>query len=100
VAAGAVKVAALVVWLERAPPPLTLHVTPALFESLVTLAVRVVVSLGSTVLAAAETETLLDEPPPPPLPPLFPPHPERPIIAKNVTATNPANAVVLRMARI
>jgi hypothetical protein len=58
---------------------------------LVTVAVRVVVSLGSTVAAAAVTETLLGG---------VLPQPERPIIAKNVTATNPANAVVLRMARI
>jgi hypothetical protein len=48
----------VVVVADRVPPPLTLHVTPAAFLSLFTLAVRVVVSAPSTVLAAAVTVIL------------------------------------------
>ena len=76
--------------MERAPPPLTLHVTPLLPESFVTVAVRVVVSLGSTVVAAADTVTLLGG--------LA--HPERPTRARNVTATSQVDALVLRVGRI
>jgi hypothetical protein len=71
VAAGAVKVAEVVVVLERAPPPLTVHVTPSgvlpVFLSLVTVAVSVTVSVASTVVAEATTATLggLELPPHP-----------------------------------
>jgi hypothetical protein len=58
VAAGAVYVAELVVSLDSDPPPLTLQVTPALFLSLAIVAVSVVVSVPSTVVAAAVTVTL------------------------------------------
>jgi hypothetical protein len=37
--AGVLKVAEVVVWELSVPPPETLHVTPALFESLLTEAV-------------------------------------------------------------
>jgi hypothetical protein len=66
-AAGAVKVAEVVVSLESVPA-LTLQVTPALFLSLVTVAVSVVVSVPSTVDTEAFTETTGEE---------LPPHPER-----------------------
>jgi hypothetical protein len=89
VAAGAVKVAEVVVSLERVPM-LVLQITPLLAESCVTVAESVVESLGSTVVAAAVTETLL----------AGLAHPERPTMAINVTATRPANAVILRVARI
>jgi hypothetical protein len=49
-----------VVVFDRVPPPLTLHVTPAEFLSFVTVAVNVVESLPSTVLAEAVTATLAD----------------------------------------
>jgi hypothetical protein len=75
--------------LERVPPPLTLQETPALFESLVTVAVTVVVSVGSTVAEAAETVTLLGG--------LA--HPERPMRAKDAIATIPASTLSLRVAR-
>ena len=42
-----------------APPPLTVHVTPAAFLSLVTLAVRVTESLPSTVEFDADAVTLM-----------------------------------------
>jgi hypothetical protein len=57
VAAGAVKVAAVVEVFDRVPPPLTLHVTPALFESLVTVADSVIASVPSTVAADAAMVT-------------------------------------------
>jgi hypothetical protein len=57
----------LVVELDRVPPPLTLQVTPALFLSLLTVAVNVTESLPSTDVAAALTETPTGlEPPPQP----------------------------------
>jgi hypothetical protein len=60
-------VALLVVVPESVPPPLTVQVTPALFWSLLTVALSVVVSPPSTVLAAAVTETpTAGEPPPHP----------------------------------
>ena len=58
VGADAVNVAEVVVVFDRVPPPLTLQVTPAEFLSFVTVAVNVVVSLPSTVLAANVTATL------------------------------------------
>jgi hypothetical protein len=58
-AAGAVNVAEVVVVLESAPPPLTVHVTPAEFLSLVTVAVSVAESVGSTVDADDVTATLI-----------------------------------------
>jgi hypothetical protein len=66
VAAGSVIVAEVVVVLDRVPA-LVLQVTPAEFWSLVTVAVKVVVSLPSTVLAAAATVRLtgLELPPQP-----------------------------------
>jgi hypothetical protein len=57
VAAGAVKVADVVVVFNMVPPPLTLQVTPAAFLSLDTVAVNVTVSVPSTVLAEAATVT-------------------------------------------
>jgi hypothetical protein len=84
VAAGAVKVAEDVAWLER-EPTLVLHVTPALLESLVTVAVTVVVSVASTVVEAAETETLLGA---------FA-HPERNMRAREAVATRLARALSL-----
>jgi hypothetical protein len=74
--AGAVKVAAVVVVLESVPPPLTVQVTPALFWSLLTVALSVVVSPPSTVLAAAVTETFTAG--------ALPPHP-----AIQIDATTP-----------
>ena len=47
--------AELVVVLDSAPPPLTLHVTPAAFLSLVTVAVSVTASFASTVVPDAVT---------------------------------------------
>jgi len=68
-AAGAVKVADVVVVFDKAPPPETLHETPALFLSLVTVAVSVTVSVPSTVAAEEVTATLmgLEELPPQPV---------------------------------
>jgi hypothetical protein len=80
-AAGAVNVAPEVVVLESVPPPLTVQLTPLLVVSPVTVADSVVVSVGSTVAAAADTATVTPpEFPPPPLPPLpeFPPPPPQP----------------------
>src|SRR5450631_1292905 len=57
-AAGAVKVAPLVVVFERVPPPLTLHETPAAFLSFVTVALSVIAFVASTVVADAVTATL------------------------------------------
>lgn len=59
VAAGAVYVAELVVVFDKVPSPLKVHLTPPEFLSWVTAAVSVVVSLPSTVLAAAVTATLI-----------------------------------------
>jgi hypothetical protein len=53
VAAGAVKVAALEVWLDNAPAPLNDHFTPALFLSWATVAVKLTESLPSTVVDVA-----------------------------------------------
>jgi hypothetical protein len=60
-------VAEVVVVPDSFPPPLTLHVTPSLFLSLVTVAVSVTVSVASTVDAEAVTATLggLELPPQP-----------------------------------
>ena len=58
VAAGAVNVAEVVVSFDRAPAPVMLHDTPAAFLSLATVAISVVVSAPSTVLAVAVTVTL------------------------------------------
>lgn len=63
VAAGAVNVAEVVVSLDKVPA-LALQVTPAEFLSWLTVAVRVVVSVPSTVLAAAVTATLGELEPP------------------------------------
>jgi hypothetical protein len=62
-------VADVVVVFDNVPPPLTLHETPALFLSLVTVAVRVTASVPSTVAAEAVTATLtgLEELPPQPV---------------------------------
>jgi len=67
VAAEAVKVAVLVVLFDSVPAPLTLQVTPAEVESLLTVAVNVVLSPPSTFAAPAVTETLADFAPPQPL---------------------------------
>jgi hypothetical protein len=66
-AAGAVNVAPVVVVFDRAPPPLMVHVTPSLPLSFVTVAVRVAVSVASTVDADDVTATLtgLELPPQP-----------------------------------
>jgi hypothetical protein len=69
----------VVVVLESAPPPLTVQVTPALFWSLLTVAVNVVVSPPSTVPAAAVTET--------PTAGELPPHPAIQIDASTATQT-------------
>jgi hypothetical protein len=60
-------VAEEVVVFERVPPPVTAHVTPSAFMSLVTVAVSVTVSDPSTVVAVAVTATLggLELPPHP-----------------------------------
>jgi hypothetical protein len=57
-----------VVWPDRVPPPVTDHETPAAFLSLVTVADKVTVSVASTVVADACTDTLggVDELPPQP----------------------------------
>jgi hypothetical protein len=49
----------VLVVLVKVPPPLTIHATPALFLSFVTIAVRVEVSPGSTVEEALVTATLM-----------------------------------------
>lgn len=60
----------MVVWFDNVPPPLTVHVTPAPFWSFVTAAVSVVLSVPSTVDAAAVTLTLIGLD-------LLPPQPDR-----------------------
>jgi hypothetical protein len=77
VAAGAVYVAEVVV-VARVPPPLRVQVTPALFLSLVTVAVSVTVFAGSTVVAADDTATLTGWE-------LLPPHPDRYTAKKTTT---------------
>jgi len=62
-------VAEVVVLLERAPAPLRFQVTPALFLSLVTAAVRVMESAPSTVVDDAVIATLKGLE--------LPPHPKR-----------------------
>jgi hypothetical protein len=84
-----VKVAEVVVWLERVPT-FVLNVTPALLESLVTVAETVVVSVGSTVFEAAETATLLGGCT----------HPERKMRAREAVATRPATALSLNVGGI
>ena len=74
VAAGAVNVAEMIVVFESVPPPVTAQVTPAALRSLLTLAVRLIEFVPSTVKVDALTETLTAESPAPPLP-LVPPHP-------------------------
>jgi hypothetical protein len=83
VAAGAVYVAPVVDVFDSVPPPLTLQVTPPEFLSFVTVALTVVVSVPSTVLADAVTAMLKgwEEPP-------QPDKPAATIAAKNATATN------------
>jgi hypothetical protein len=67
VASGAVNVAEVVVVFDRLPA-LVLQVTPAEFRSLVTAAVRVVVSVPSTLVAVAVAVTgPTDEEPPQPV---------------------------------
>ena len=67
VAAGAVKVAEVAEVFDSVPAPLTLQVTPTLFLSFVTVAVRVMESAPSTFIADAVTATLMGlEPPPQP----------------------------------
>jgi hypothetical protein len=78
-------VAALVVEFDSVPPPLTLQLTPAAFLSFVTVAVSVVVSAPSMVLAAAATDTLTTAEDPPVPEPELPPQP----------ASNPAMASIL-----
>jgi hypothetical protein len=56
-AAGAVKVTPVAVVFDSVPPPLTVQETPLLFESLVTVAVSVTASVGSTVEADDVTDT-------------------------------------------
>ena len=56
----------MVVIPESAPPPETVQVTPALFWSLVTVAVSVTVSVASTMMALAVMATLGVELPPHP----------------------------------
>jgi hypothetical protein len=56
-ALGAVYLAAVVVVLESVPPPLTVQLTPALFLSFATVAVKFAVSVASTVVGVAETLT-------------------------------------------
>jgi hypothetical protein len=80
VAAGAVYIGAIEFVLESDPRAGALHVTPALALSLTTFAVSITVSLPSTIVEEAATETLTAFEPPvfPPveaLPPL--PQPER-----------------------
>jgi hypothetical protein len=57
VAAGSFNVAEVTVWPERVPA-VALHVTPPLFLSLVTVAVRVIELPPSAVVAEAVIETL------------------------------------------
>jgi len=57
-AGGAMYVAELLVDPDRAPPPLTVQVTPALFLSFATVAVRLTELVASTVLVAGLTVTL------------------------------------------
>jgi len=87
-AAGAVYVAPVVVWFDSAPPPLTLHVTPALFLSFVTTAVSVTASVASTVAAEAVTATLGGVE--------LPPQPERFKTAIVVTTNRLTIALILR----
>jgi hypothetical protein len=64
VAAGAVNVADVVVVFDRVPAE-AVQATPAVLRSFVTVAVRVVVSVPSTVVAAAVTVTGPSEAEPP-----------------------------------
>jgi hypothetical protein len=86
VATGAVKVAPVAVWCDNVPP-LTLHVTPSLFVSFVTVAVRVSVSAASTVVADAVTETVAAA---------LPPQPEMLKAAKNAITKRPTSALILK----
>jgi hypothetical protein len=81
VAAGAVYVTEEVVSFDSDPPPLTVHLTPPLFLSWVTVAVRVTVSVPSTTEAEAVTETDGVEP--------LPPHAERKIATTRTVAHKP-----------
>ena len=65
VAAGAIKVTEVVVIFDRVPPPLTLHVTPLVPLSLVTVAVSVIAFAPSTEVTEALTETTAEGLPPP-----------------------------------
>jgi hypothetical protein len=82
-AAGAVYVAALVVEPDRAPPPLTFQLTPALFLSCATVAERLTVFVASTVLVEGDTVTLGLA--------LEPPQPDKRILA---TKTRKAEAKI------
>ena len=70
VAAGAVKVAEVVVVFDRVPPPLTDQLTPAAFLSFVTAAVRVTESVPSTDVADGVMAMLIEA--------AEPPHPDKP----------------------
>jgi hypothetical protein len=65
------------------PPPLTVHFTPALFESLVTLALKVTESVASTVFADGVTVTLTVFVPPP-----------QPFMLKTATNTRPTKPIL------
>lgn len=83
VAAGAVYVAALVVWPDNVPAPLIVHFTPAEFLSLATVAVSVAESVPSTAVADAVTVTATGAE--------LPPQPDTPSETPN--APNPARSV-------
>jgi hypothetical protein len=81
-------VAEVVVVSERVPPPLTLHDTPSVPLSLVTVAVSLTVSVPSTVSIDAVTATEAGFE--------LPPHPDRINVANKVTTTAKNDALVLR----
>jgi hypothetical protein len=81
----------VVVVSDSVPPPLTVHVTPSLFVSFVTVAVRVSVSVPSTVVADAVTATVFGAE--------LPPQPEMLKAATIVIANRPIAALILRPER-
>jgi hypothetical protein len=82
VAAGAVYVTEAVDWPDRAPGPLNVQATPSEFLSLVTVALKVTVSVPSTVEAAALIATLIGFD--------FPPHPFTQISARTARTPSPS----------
>jgi hypothetical protein len=82
VAAGAVYVTEVVDWPDRAPGPLNAQLTPPEFLSLLTVAVKVTVSVPSTVDAAVLIATLIGFD--------FPPHPFTQISARTARTPNPS----------